>query len=46
MNKVLFVTNYASSNSFNVAFDDALQKLKKQNANRELSVEVLCICRE
>lgn len=44
--KVLFVTNYANSNSFNIAFDEALIRLKKQNADRDLQVEVLCICRE
>lgn len=44
--KVLFVTNYANSNAFNIAFDEALVKLKKQNADRDLQVEVLCICRE
>lgn len=46
VNKILFVTNYATSNSFNIAFDEALQKMKKQYANRELNVEVLCIFRE
>jgi len=44
--KVLFVTNYGSANELNLAFDHALVKLKKMNADRDLQVEVLCICRE
>jgi hypothetical protein len=44
--KVLFVTNYATSNVLNLAFDNALVKCKKMNADRDLQIEVLCICRE
>lgn len=44
--KVLFITNYANSNAFNVAFDEALRKLQKQYSDRDLDVQVLCICRE
>jgi len=45
-NKILFVTNYASANELNIAFDNALVRCKKMNIGRDIQIEVLCICRE
>jgi len=45
-NKILFVTNYSSANELNIAFDNALVRYKKTNIDRDVQVEVLCICRE
>jgi len=46
LNRVLFITDGGSDNSFAKNLDMALEKLKKQYAHRELNIEVLCIIRE